>query len=259
MSMRRCSRCLTLGHTATACPEGDGVKAPCDVDGCDNPSKARGLCRSHYMKVWRTPAAAEWRIDPAKRAKNICGVDTCSETVKCHGMCHRHYTAARRAGLVGKRNVRCASEGCAMPGILRGFCVVHYYVMKKRGVFGLRLRLAPLLRAIAHGASVGGYSPMAMSLDELVARWEAWQAAGRHCGICLEYVEDVAREPCIDHDHATGAFRGLVHNRCNIVLGYVEKEADPRRLLSNLRRYIGEHQRAYADELPCISLLKTGT
>ncbi len=49
------------------------------------------------------------------------------------------------------------------------------------------------------------------------------------CGICLRYVDSLE----VDHDHKTGAIRGLLCHRCNVGLGYFEED-----WLSSARHYI---------------------
>lgn len=41
---------------------------------------------------------------------------------------------------------------------------------------------------------------------------------GGRCAVCQLPIS----KPCADHDHATGAMRGVLHNGCNAVLGKIE-------------------------------------
>ena len=70
----------------------------------------------------------------------------------------------------------------------------------------------------AHGISVTEYINL--------LRQQSWI-----CGICYSEFDDIFepvsenwhKRPVIDHDHATGAVRGILHNRCNLNLGIIEK------------------------------------
>jgi hypothetical protein len=35
----------------------------------------------------------------------------------------------------------------------------------------------------------------------------------------------IVKKPCLDHDHSTGAVRGVLHNGCNALLGKLENNA----------------------------------
>jgi hypothetical protein len=59
-----------------------------------------------------------------------------------------------------------------------------------------------------------------------------------HSGKCEICYEKPSRELAIDHCHQTGVFRGLLCNRCNLVLGQVE---DSYFILQNMLEYIGKH------------------
>ena len=45
---------------------------------------------------------------------------------------------------------------------------------------------------------------------------------------------------CIDHDHKTGEVRGLLCNRCNFALGFIN---DDMNLIENSIKYIEEYYR----------------
>lgn len=49
------------------------------------------------------------------------------------------------------------------------------------------------------------------------------EQAGK-CAACLKPFGDTT--PFVDHNHDTGAVRGLVHSNCNTVLGFVNDDAD---------------------------------
>lgn len=44
--------------------------------------------------------------------------------------------------------------------------------------------------------------------------------------------------PCIDHDHSTGLVRGLLCNRCNRTLGFVEDSVE---LLESMKKYLKKY------------------
>lgn len=52
-----------------------------------------------------------------------------------------------------------------------------------------------------------------------------WEAQGCACGICGAAESGWATSPWmhVDHDHSTGAVRGLLCHNCNIMIGTIEK------------------------------------
>lgn len=55
------------------------------------------------------------------------------------------------------------------------------------------------------------------------------------CAFCNESLPEVWDRKChVDHDHVTGKVRGIVHARCNTIIGVLENEEHKERL----RKYL---------------------
>jgi Recombination endonuclease VII len=62
------------------------------------------------------------------------------------------------------------------------------------------------------------------------------ETQGNQCGACgLAFGESTRDDPHVDHDHATGAVRGLLCRRCNLALGFAR---DDPATLRGLLRYL---------------------
>jgi hypothetical protein len=61
-----------------------------------------------------------------------------------------------------------------------------------------------------------------LTLEELDAMWQAQSGRCAICGV----PERTTRRLAIDHDHTTGAVRGLLCQRCNMALGMFEDDPD---------------------------------
>jgi hypothetical protein len=55
------------------------------------------------------------------------------------------------------------------------------------------------------------------------------------CLGCGKHQQDLKISLCVDHDHGTGEFRGLLCNHCNHILGLV---GDRQEILTNLINYL---------------------
>jgi hypothetical protein len=69
---------------------------------------------------------------------------------------------------------------------------------------------------------------------------EMFASQGRRCVIC-----DQAKPLVVDHDHATGAVRGGLCNRCNVLLGRVEAKPMDWPNLIEVGRELGAAMAAY--------------
>ena len=61
---------------------------------------------------------------------------------------------------------------------------------------------------------------------------------GGLCPICgQEFAENCERldKPCLDHDHETGEVRGIIHARCNLLLGFAK---DDLQILERAQQYL---------------------
>ena len=57
-----------------------------------------------------------------------------------------------------------------------------------------------------------------ITLEEYEQKVESQQGT---CALCGEYFTEKF-PPVVDHDHKTGKFRGLLHNKCNAILGLID-------------------------------------
>lgn len=62
---------------------------------------------------------------------------------------------------------------------------------------------------------------------------------GNACATCGRHESDCAKSLHIDHDHATGKFRGLLCQQCNVSLGLVDDNVD---VLSRMIRYLNDER-----------------
>lgn len=70
----------------------------CDIDMCERPRMARGLCAAHYRRLQRTGIRGG-EIAPVRRGgETVCLVEDCETEVHCRGWCMKHYTRWRRTG-----------------------------------------------------------------------------------------------------------------------------------------------------------------
>lgn len=61
------------------------------------------------------------------------------------------------------------------------------------------------------------------------------------CEVCSRPFSEVSKYhgACVDHDHATGEFRGWLCNTCNLALGYAQDNRDRLQMLIN---YLDRHE-----------------
>lgn len=174
----------------------------CTIEGCGRKHHARGWCLAHYTQFKRgvTPSApvkARCRDKPEG-----CAEIGCCEPVKAKGLCKMHYQRLLRHGHTRYRDRKTAPAECLIATCdchvyAKSLCHAHYIKQRKWSAFGVD----------AHR-----YQEMLV------------EQAGV-CAICRkpERAPDKAsgktKDLAVDHDHATGAVRGLLCSNCNTALG----------------------------------------
>lgn len=157
-------------------------------------------------------------------AKRTCSVSGCSETLLARGLCSGHYQAARRRGDLPPKPTM-PSWFHSLTNVDREARLADCSICGPRVPIRLvhRLRHAECKAKVREMRLARVYGLSADDYNRLVER------QGGRCAICKE---DGARL-FVDHDHATGAVRGLLCHDCNIAISWLDD--DPERALSAAR------------------------
>lgn len=123
----------------------------CDIEGCERPHEAKGLCRSHYRAAlysdpdrplcdieacgrtmaYRGMCEKHYRgwIEANSDSRSTCLVENCGRMVEGWGLCQRHYGQWLREA---PDRPKCEREGCERNRISRGYCDQHAYWDRRR-------------------------------------------------------------------------------------------------------------------------------
>jgi hypothetical protein len=116
----------------------------CTAEGCDRGVVARGWCRRHYARVYRsgTLEARDWQ----PRAQ--CSVEGCENVTESRGYCAMHRSRVRTTGNPGPPGrlkpgrepapaAPCAVEGCERPRrAASDYCHLHNERLRRTGEAG---------------------------------------------------------------------------------------------------------------------------
>lgn len=203
---------------------------------CGHALYALGLCLAHY----RQHTQGE-ELHPVQRRlrQEGCSVDGCPRPHRASGLCSAHYAQNQRGEelrpLTTDEPVKeCAFPGCDRPRLALGWCGGHYSQHREgRPLTQLRTvdpergcRVATCSeRHYAQGLCKNhvrkGYE-YGLTPDEVVQLFS--RSVCDACG--GSWGDDRDTRPVVDHDHATGRVRGLVHGGCNVGLGHFGDDPD---------------------------------
>lgn len=68
-------------------------RPPCSVDGCTNPSRAKGWCKRHYER-WRTTGTVDLKVPEMV----TCSANGCDARAHAKSLCYKHYFRWYRKG-----------------------------------------------------------------------------------------------------------------------------------------------------------------
>ncbi len=120
----------------------------CSVEGCENKSVARGICRKHYGRLTKTGSLEVKRDVSLYKGPGTCDkceFPGCKHKVKAGGLCHTHYKQKLKYGKPGStlgsnKNKICSVDGCSEPSYSKGMCVAHYMRVRNHGDPSVLLR-----------------------------------------------------------------------------------------------------------------------
>jgi hypothetical protein len=193
----------------------------CTIDGCGRKHKSRGYCASHYQQYKRglTDLGA---LKTRQRVKPDCCVEVdCESSVKANGLCAAHYQRFLRHGHTRYRDRKRPAQQCSVgdcDNILYANTLCHQHYMRERKI-----------------------KKMGLSTDSYLEMFGKQKGL---CAICFgtETSKDGAsgkfRALAIDHNHETGAVRGLLCSPCNRAIGLLKDDpATLRNAADYLERY----------------------
>ncbi|QBP31703.1 HNH endonuclease [Mycobacterium phage Piper2020] len=86
----------------------------CDIEDCQRPHKARGLCGTHHQRFLKHGDPTVNKAPRGVRGIAPCSVSGCDDKVSCGGFCNKHYIRYRKFGdphaVHGVQDKRPASE-----------------------------------------------------------------------------------------------------------------------------------------------------
>lgn len=152
---------------------------------------------------------------------------------------------------------QCTIDGCQRMGtpkngkfyLRRGLCASHYHQWRRTEPSITRCKIPDCNAPVSgrgfcyrHIAQDRYYRKYGVSVEQAAKMAEK---QGHLCAICHQ-PENGEKSLCMDHDHGTRKFRGLICSRCNRVLGLI---ADDVEIAQEMIRYL-EKRRDPGPQIP---------
>lgn len=207
----------------------------CKIDNCTSPVSGRGYCSKHYQRL-RRHGDPQVLMKPRTLPDSItpCAVEGCERYAQAKGMCFAHYQRVRRTGTPGPAQLiheprtaddterRCSKCTRTLP-------VSKFPPDPRNRTVRLSICYACQTIRDRNAARVRRYGMTTAEYDALLVS---------QGGVCAVVGCGSSHRLVIDHCHASSAVRGIICDRCNVVLGRVE---DTTQLLHGLAEYLGNH------------------
>lgn len=208
----------------------------CAVTHCDRDRAALDYCDFHYRE-WRRRGVAGSPV-PVRGLVKRCSFDGCGRRSRSDGLCASHYLQKFK----GKKltPIREPVDTTARDGEGRKECTACHAWLPVDQFYansGTRDGLATKCKRCHKGGAIA--NKYLIGIDEYEAMLEA---QGGACAICGGVNAD-GRKLFIDHDHLTGAVRGLLCNRCNRGIGNLRDDIT---LLASAIVYLRQHEASNA-------------
>jgi Recombination endonuclease VII len=187
----------------------------CSIEGCKRPVRSLGMCKSHYEMARRR-----------RSTQPHCTVDGCEKPQFAAKWCSAHYSRVRRYGdLDANHDPRqepvCTVDECDASTYRsgRGLCKKHYLAWYREA----HPNQTPpdARRIISRRHILKQYGLTLDDYDLMVIE------QGGRCAVCRAGTPGRGKPNWnVDHDHETGAVRGLLCHNCNMALGMLGDNVD---------------------------------